>query len=308
MKINRRLRNSIKIYLPILIIAFFVFPIFSALSAPLGISITPLKYDISADPGETISRKVSVTNPNDSVLLVVPEFQDFRIVDERGENSIQWLPADIENPYKMIDWIIISKEPIRLRPRESADISFQIRVPKNAGVGAHYAAIFFKAVFDSPESGVGAVPRVGALILLNVGGKISKAGELLSFKAPFLVNKGPVKFSVNFKNNGTAHFKTSLDVSIKSIFGLITNVASQEKFVYPGVERTIEASWEKPWPVGVYFAKARIRDGEGAVYEKSKLIIGFPYKYIVILAVLAYALFRGFKLFRKKFKIVKVKT
>ncbi len=271
----------------------------------IGLTITPLKYDISANPGQTVEKTITIINPNEGPLSVVAEFQDFRVIEESGENTIQWLPPDIENPYKMIDWIIIDRSPIRLGSKGEATIPFKIRIPRNAGVGGHYAALFFKAELESAAGGIGAVPRVGALILLNVQGDVSKAGELLDFKAPFLVNKGPVKFETIFKNIGTAHYQITANVDIKNIFGRKTTVNSQEKFVYPGTERTVEAEWNKKRPIGIFSAKVTVIDGEGKEYSQSKWFIGFPLKPLLIALGAVIVLYYAFRLLRRKFRIVK---
>lgn len=293
---------SLFILLPGLVFGFAL----TVYAQPIGLTITPLKYDITANPGETVEKTITVINPNEGLLTVVAEFQDFRVIEEKGENTIQWLPPDIENPYKMIDWIIINQAPIRLGAKGEATVPFKIRIPRNAGVGGHYAALFFKAELESAAGGIGAVPRVGALILLNVQGDISKTGEFLDFQAPFLVNKGPVKFAIKFKNTGTAHYKITANIDIKNIFGQKTTVSSQEKFVYPGTERTIEAEWNKKRPIGIFRAKATIIDGEGKKYSQKQWFIGFPLKPLLIALGAVIVLCYAYRLLKRKFKIVKV--
>lgn len=278
----------------------------TAYAQPIGLTITPLKYDIAANPGETVEKTITVINPNEAPLTVIAEFQDFRVIEEKGENTIQWLPPDIENPYKMVDWIIINRAPIRLGPKGEATVPFKIKIPRNAGVGGHYAALFFKAELESAAGGIGAVPRVGALILLNVQGNISKTGDFLDFQAPFLVNKGPVKFTVKFKNTGTAHYKIAADIDIKNIFGRKITITSQEKFVYPGTERTIEAEWNKKRPIGIFLARATITDGEGKEYSQSKWFIGFPLKPLLIALGAVIILYYAFRFLRRKFRLVRV--
>ena len=271
--------------------------------AAIGISVAPVKYKFEVDPGQVVESSIVVSNPNEFSIEVRPEFQDFKVTEN---NNIQWLPSDIENPYKMSDWIKISQDTISLKPEEDFSIPFKIQVPKNATAGGRYAAIFFTGVLESGEGNIGAVPRVGALIILNVKGELKKTGQLLKLKGPVFANNGPVDFIATFKNTGTTHYETRLNVSVKNIFWKSGEFKSQEKFVYPNINREFTATWEKKALFGIYIAKASVADGDGNIYGKTKVFIGFPYLYIIVLAGLALAAYYLKRWFKKKFKIVRV--
>ncbi len=269
----------------------------------VGVSITPLKYDLSANPGQTLHQVVTAVNPNDFPLKVVPEFQDFRVLEDAG---IQWIPSDVENPYRMTDWIHISQEPITLAPKQQTDVPFTIEVPKNASVGGHYAAIFFRAVLDNKGT-IGSIPRVGALIIFNVNGSVSKTGEISSFTSSRFVDHGPVNFSLSLKNTGTTHYIPKTSLTIRNMFGFKSTIQGESnKFIYPGVSRVINAKWDKSFPLGLYFVKATFTDGNGVDHTQSLWFIGFPWKYFLTIFVALVALRYIIKFAKKKFKIVRV--
>jgi hypothetical protein len=215
------------------------------------------------------------------------------------------LPGDIENPYKMSDWIKINQDVITLKPKEELSVPFKIVVPQNAPAGGKYAAIFFTGIIEGGGN-IGAIPRVGSLIILNVKGDLKKTGKLLDFKGPLLVNNGPVDFTISFLNTGTTHYEVKADIAAKNLFWESGTFSSETKFVYPNIKRELKATWNKKTLFGIYFLKAKISDGDGNVYEKSKLLIGFPYIYGLIVIGLLILLSYLYRWFRKKFKIVRV--
>jgi len=276
-------------------------PSFVFAAGPIGITITPLKYVIEANPGESFRKEITVINPNDFVLNVRPEFQDFKVV---GENEIQWVPNDVENPYRMTDWIYINNSVISLKPRGEAKLPFTINVPRKARVGGHYAAVFFTAVTET-EGNVGSVPRVGALIILNVAGDVKKTGEFVKFSSPFLVGSGPVDFKFTFLNTGTTHYEGSGQVVLTNIFGQKTTLVSEKKFFYPDIKRDITARWDKKYPIGIYLVRANISDGIGTQFTKTRILLAMPLKVFLPVLALLVILILAWRIFKKKFKIVK---
>lgn len=286
----------------IIILAILILGPIYLWARPIGITIAPIKYKIETDPGQILNQTIAVINPNEFDLRVQAEFQDFK-VDKN--NNIQWLPANIENPYKMSDWIDISREIITLEPKEEKQLPFTITVPADARPGGHYAAVFFTGVLEQ-EGTVGAVPRVGSLIILNVSGDVVKTGQFLDFAGPFLVDQGPINFVLTFLNTGTTHYEVKADISISRIFGSKETISSEKKFVYPDIERKIKAQWDKKRPFGIYQATAKIIDGQDNEHILSKNFIAFPYKLGLIGLAILIVLYFLYRRFKKKFKLVRV--
>ncbi len=283
-------------------VALFCLPLF--VFAAIGISVAPIKYKFEVDPGQTVDSSIVVSNPNEFSIKVRAEFQDFKVTED---NNIQWLPSDIENPHKMSDWIKIRRDTISLKPKEDVSIPFKIQVPQKATAGGKYAAVFFTGVLAEGEGGnIGAVPRVGALIILNVKGDLKKTGEFMDFSGPTLANSGPVNFKISFLNTGTTHYETRADITVRNLFWKSNSFSSEVKFVYPNIKRELNAQWDKKALLGIYTVKAKVLDGEGNAYEKSKIVIGFPYKYLIALVVVLSGLFYFYRWFKKKFKLVRV--
>ncbi len=300
-----RYTKTILSYLVFVFTFLLISPLLTyAAQGPIGVSITPIKWDINANRGEVIRETVTAVNPNDFILKVVPEFQDFRVLENAG---IQWIPSDVENPYRMTDWINITTEPITLRPKEQVDVPFTITVPKNASVGGHYAAIFFRAVVSPNEANIGSIPRVGALIIFNVNGKSTRGGEISHFSVSKFIDQGPIEFQLSLKNTGTTHYEPNVEINIRSIFGPRVKVNPEKgRLIYPGVSRNLKTEWNKNYPLGLYFATATFVDGDGASHSASIWFFGFPWKYVLTIFAILAALRYLYLYLKKKFKIVKV--
>lgn len=283
----------------------FVFGFFtsSVLAAPVGITIAPIRYKLELKPGETFHESITVSNPNDTALRVQAEFQDFKVTEG---NNIQWLPSDIENPFSMQAWVEIRRDIITLGPKQELKVPFTVTVPGNATAGGHYAALFFRSVAEGESGNIGAVPRVGALIITNVAGDVRKSGRLTELKIPRFVNRGPVTFAVSFLNTGTTHFETKAEVSIKNFFWGTDSITSETKFMYPNIARDLSVTWDKKNLFGVYTVTAKIQDGQGNVTEQSQVFFGFPLLQTVGGAVILLVLLWLIRWFKKRFRLVKV--
>lgn len=293
--------TSLIIILSFIFGVFLLYPSYSL--AGIGVTVAPVKYNIDADPGEIIEDTITVANPNETDLKVRAELQDFKVTEE---NNIQWLPGDIENPYKMSDWIRIRQDVITLKPQGEARVPFKIFVPRNATAGGHYAAVFFTGILEAEDGNVGAVPRVGALVILNVNGDLKKSGQLIKFSGPRLASQGPVKFNLSFLNTGTTHYEIKADIALKNFFWSSGNFSSETKIVYPNIKRDLPAVWDKKFLLGVYKAKATVIDGDGVIHQKSLIFVGFPYRWLAILIAIIVILWLLGKWFKKKFKLVRV--
>ncbi|MCC6934720.1 MAG: hypothetical protein IT406_03495 [Candidatus Yanofskybacteria bacterium] len=295
MRSTRFLSGSIVLFAAFLCASF-------AAAAPVGVTVAPIRYAVNVDPGASYEDVITVANPNDFVLRVQPEFQDFRVTDG---NTIQWVPSDVENPYRMVDWIEIDRSIVTLKPHEEARIPFTIRVPRAATAGGRYAAIFFTAVLNNQGENVGAVPRVGALVILNVNGDLTRTGNLTSLDIPRFVAGGPVSMKVGYLNTGTTHYESNVSVSIRGLIGKTTVVQGERRFVYPNIERTITAQWSRAFPFGVYRVTATAVDGSGVSQIMERWVVAVPFRLVIPAALIFFALFFGLRWFRSKFKIVR---
>ena len=211
-------------------------------SQSLALTVSPAKFEFSADPGDTIQSQIILINEQKIPLVFQVSFERMTVRGEYGE------PVFTGEKIDLATWIKVTPSKVTLGPGEEKKIPLIIDVPKNADPGGHYAAIFWRTV--SPEgggSGMGITMRVAALVLLSVSGEVIELGEILNFRADKeLVNSLPINFDFGFKNTGTVHLKPEGEIVIKNIFGKRVEIleANSEGYnVLPQSERIFSTSW-----------------------------------------------------------------
>lgn len=297
-----------KIIAVILAIAFLVLAGQSVLAKPekpVAIKISPLFLKYSLKRGEQAIGRVSVTNPNRFKINVQSEVEDFIQGDEIG--TPQFLPqgAGITS---LASGIKFSLDQFILAPLETKDISFTINIPKDAEPGGHYAALFFKMLPQKrngrTQLSVGG--RAGTLVLVSVPGKVSQAGAIVEFSGPKLVNKGPVKFLVRFKNTGTVHYQPKGLIKISSTFNRKpASIKLDEHFVLPKSIRRYEPKWNTGYGFGIYRATLEIKDGRGRKLTKSLRFVIFPSKEALVVLGISLLIYASTSFFKSRYKITK---
>ena len=273
--------------------------------APVSIKISPLTFKYSLDKGEKKSDLISITNRSKFEVQIQSQVEDFVMGDEEG--TPQFLPQG-SGTTSLATWVKVSLSKFTLAPLETKAVSFQISVPKDAEPGGHYAAIFFKTLPKKAvkETTLGVAGRVGTLVLVEVTGEVKKTGEIVEFKAPKIVNRGPVNFKVRFKNTGTVHFQPKGAIKISSWFNKnLAEIPLQEHEVLPNSIRLLWGKWDCRYLFGLYKANLEMKDGEGKVLTASVRFFAFPWKIVLIVLAGIFILFVILRLLKKKFKIVR---
>lgn len=128
----------------IILIFILQFLIFNLTNAAINLDVSPIKEEINANPGETITRIAKVRNRTDWPLHLTTWKSDFIA------NWATWKPDFIRKSelvypdQQLSDWITISTWAVDLEPWEQKEIEYYIHVPESGTPGWHYGAIFFK--------------------------------------------------------------------------------------------------------------------------------------------------------------------
>lgn len=259
--------KKIAIFIILLVLGLNFFP-----SQSQALTISPAKFILEADPGETLETQMSVLNDHDTTLTFYPVFERYTT---RGDEPI-FIPETTGLP----SWIATVPAQLTLGPKGMGNVSVLIKVPKDAEPGGHYAVIFWSSASpgkSAEESGMSIVTRVGSLVLLEVSGNVVESAEIDNFKAPkTLFSRLPVGFSYDLKNTGTVHLAPEGKLIIKNIFGrtsAILEVNPANLYALPGTIRNFSTqNWE---PEG---GMPKI-EGEGFFSELKREKVGFALGY-----------------------------
>jgi hypothetical protein len=219
-----------------------------------SISISPLSFELTANPGDILTNKLNIYNRNNSTVPVKMEVEDFVASGEMGAVLVQ--ETDNET-YSLAKWIKVYPENIILKPNEKRIVTFEIIVPPDGEAGGHYGSVLASFGGDSVSGGSGSAisSKVASLVLLNVSGEVIEDLDVLDFSAPEFQEYGPVPFEIRFENKGTVHVKPRGFITITDMFGnKVKDLEFPFKNVLPGSVRRINIEWDGGFLMGKYTA------------------------------------------------------
>lgn len=263
-------------------------------SSNTGLVISPPIREQEVKPGASYSGVIKVSNLNTQANLQVDvSVQDFSAKGENGEQEFIDSETNSGN-YALGKWITVEKS-FLLDADKTEEVSYTVTVPVDAEPGGHYGVVFFtpKVVSTLNGSGVVAVPKIGALILLTVPGNIAYDGSIKEFKTDktyYLDIANTTNFLTRFENLSAVHVKPTGDISIKNTLGqTVATLKVNEKAgnVLPDSIRQFENSWDKKYGFGRYSASVALAYATGKTATASFAFWILPWKLIAIgLAVL----------------------
>ena len=283
----------------------FVF--WNSVHAASGLSISPLTFELTANPGDLLENTIRIYNPTDSAVAVKMEIEDFTVSGETGQVIIE--PAETET-YSLARWVQVSPETFTLEPAEQKIVDFIINVPADAEPGGHYGSIVAAGsqIAGTQATGAFVVPRVASLLLVSVPGEVEENLRIRNFEAPRYSEYGPINFGITFENLGTIHEKPKGLITITNWLGQkVDSFPFPEKNILPAAARKIDVSWPHKWLwAGKYTATITGSYGIGNTQLLPKVITfwAFPWKFGIVIFVVLIFLILARKRFITAFKIL----
>lgn len=208
-----------------------------------AITISPLTFEMTANPGDTLSNVMEVYNSEDTAIQVQMTLQDFAA---RGEEGKVVVVDDANETYSLAKWMTVEPQTFILGPKQRQVVNFTIRIPLNGEPGGHYGSVLAQTGSVDP-SGTGATAiaqKLGTLVLLQVAGEVDEEMWIRSFEAPEFSEYGPITITSRFENIGTVHLKPQGFITITDILGRASKqVPLERKNVLPHSVRRIETPW-----------------------------------------------------------------
>ncbi len=120
--------------------SFFLFTLAPLQVEAIGFKISPIRYEVEGKPGDSITRKIQVTNKGlggKAEMLV----QDFLGRDESGSPVFVDTPKGDTSSFTLSSWVNFPEE-LKFNEEEKKEIIFTIDIPVDAEPGGHYATLF----------------------------------------------------------------------------------------------------------------------------------------------------------------------
>lgn len=236
-----------------------------------SLKVSPLRTDVTADPGETKIVKVTVTNPTSQKVSVRVIQNDFVAGDEDGTPAIILEETEYAESHSLKRFMT-PVESVMLEGNESKTIDVELKVPADAEPGGYFGVVRFAPT--SPDSGgqVNVSASVASLILLRVNGDAPEKLDLTEFvvqqdgrKKTFFVNYDNITVTARFENTGNVQAgpfgKVSLSKGDTVVHEADFNNKEQRDMVLPSSARRWTVPLEHVSGIGRYTVTATFTYG-----------------------------------------------
>lgn len=251
-----------------------------------NVTVTPAKFELGGNPGESVTQSIKITNDDDYGALYAITVENFTKTDENGGVILgENLP---DNQSQLSRWIGFNRRGGELAPHQTSIIDYIIDIPKDAPPGGAYAAIVISMdrIVRNPGESM-ASSRVVSIVMLTISGDIRENSSVNSFKA-IRNDDGTMQFDCMIANHGNSHVRPSGSITIRNIFGKeVDKIDFSGENVLPGVTRRIETSWTPKHALfGLYTAALNSTYGQknNVPLAASKHFLAMPWWSIILLA------------------------
>ena len=226
------------------VVAMLFAPISHAQTA-IQMKVQPALFEQTVNPGDRFSTSITVTNPDSVSRQFTVGVQDISGVNQAGQPI--FTSSTVAN-YGVRSWVALGTSAITVPAGGSVVVPFTITVPKNAGPGGHYGAIFISFGATRPSfNGSGLGYEVGSLIELRIAGNATEQAEIKEFSTDKGLYQSPtVSFTASIADEGNILLQPRGPIDITNMFGqkvgtVILN--DQGASVFPGAQRSFTVNW-----------------------------------------------------------------
>jgi hypothetical protein len=218
--------------------------IFGLTSQAFALTISPVKVEVSGDPGQTLTGEIELFNEQMDTKTLFSSFENFEPSGDTGS------PKFTSGDTGLATWMSITPQVV-LKSSETKKVPYSITIPPDAEPGGYFSAIFWSeynpAVTDESVVSIGG--KLGVLILLRVNGDIKEAAGISSFgieDEAWWYSQLPINFVYRFNNQGGDRVVPLGDIVIRNTFGGLTATLpanATEGSVLPNSIRKFQSQW-----------------------------------------------------------------
>lgn len=181
-----------------------------------GLSISPVRSDLTINAGESKTITVTVKNVTSATTEYEAHINDF-VVAKDSELGHPALILDDNKyaPSHSLKRYIATIDNVKLAPNESKGVKVTINIPKDAAAGGHYGAVRFIPKSGTNGQNITVSASVGSIILVNVPGDIKedtviesfdvRQGEDATSGSSLFTKNGNLYSVIRFNNRGNTH-------------------------------------------------------------------------------------------------------
>lgn len=176
-----------------------------------GLRISPVRTEVTINPGQTQTVNVTVTNITNQSASLQTIINDFTAnPDESGNPAIILDPNQFATSHSLKRYATAGGDFV-LQPGQQKAVPIKVTIPKDAIAGGYFGAVRFAPTSNTTtgNQNVSLAGSVGSLVLVKVPGDIKEQMSIASFdirrgnrsSTLFTTNKG-LSALVRFQNEG----------------------------------------------------------------------------------------------------------
>lgn len=224
----------------------------------ISLTISPLFFNYNLAGGQKQELKLLVGNTGNQPLTVVLESLDYQ---PSPDGLIPATLTAVDQNTSLKQWLTGPREPIIIPPQTLQPVLVSLEIPPEAAVGSHYGVLAARTLVSS-SAAVNISGRVGAIVLVNVGGPLDFSTNIKSIRSQGI--SGLLQIKATLKHVGNAHYRTSGEVAIKVWpWGKAVTEKLSEQILVPGVTRVLTANFQQPPAFGLITITTKLIDGDG---------------------------------------------
>lgn len=266
-------------------VAIFVVPLHAQSPANNTLSLGPSITDVSADPGTTESKRITIANQGAKQFTLALSVAPYTIINDKYEASFE----PIEGRRPVHEWIQFTGPRVSvLDPGKYLDVDFTVKVPAGTPPGGYSAVILAESAGNQPgKSGVQIRNRIAHIVYITVKGNVQRKGYVEGPHVSLLGFTGDQSLKQVLYNEGGSNEKAKVTTTIKDIFGreILTNTT--ERYVLPSTKRVLETAWVSNGFFGVYTI-ATVGEIAEKTYESSKWCVRFSPLFALLIIISAF--------------------
>lgn len=144
------------------------------------LKVSPVRTDITVEPGATSKVTTYVTNLTKAPIMIKPIENDFVAGDEKGTPSII-LDENSYAPTHSLKRFMLPLKDLTIAPGVTQQVDVTITVPKSAQAGGYFGAVRFAPSSPDGSKSVNLSASVASLILMTVPGDLVEKLALTNF-------------------------------------------------------------------------------------------------------------------------------
>jgi hypothetical protein len=211
-----------------------------AAAAGNGLRVSPVRTDLTINPGSAQTVNVTVTNVTDAPESLQAVVNDFTANPDESGNPVLYLGTNQYAPSHSLKHFVQPIPNFSLQPGQERSVPVVITVPSNTAGGGYYGVVrFAPATSSSSNTTVTLAGSVGSLILLTVPGNIVNELSIAGFnvasgssESSFLTSNKNINAIIRLQNEGNIQEEPFGKVLLKNHSGKMLS-ETEINNVYP---------------------------------------------------------------------------